>query len=62
VTWTNATLRGLPDTTPDVEGSMTSSLVTMRNRTTGALFNTTCFYVSAPHSSARRQNLTLQKS
>ena len=47
-TWDNATLRGLPDTAPDCEGSMASSLITRKDPTDGKLYNTTCFYVSSP--------------
>lgn len=61
LTFDTATLRGLPDTTPDVEGSFASALVTMNDTATGKLYNTTCFYVSAPHSAARN-NLTMLKS
>jgi len=50
-TWSKAMLRGLTDTTPDVEGSFTSAKVG----------DTTCFFVSAPHSSSRH-NLAVQSS
>ncbi len=52
-TWDNATLRGLPDTAPDCEGSMASSLITRKDPTDGKLYNTTCFYVSSPVRSLR---------
>ena len=62
-TFDNATLRGLPDSAPDVEGSMTSDLVTIPANETGdgKPFNSTCFYVSAPDST-RRKNLTMISS
>lgn len=63
VTWDTATLRGLPDATPDVEGSFASALVTTAaNKTDGSTpVNNTCFYVSAPDG-ANRKNLTMWKS
>jgi sialidase-1 len=60
-TFDSALLRGLPDKTPDVEGSFASSLVTKVDPVTGRSFNTTCFYVSAPMSKARN-NLTMWRS
>ena len=55
--WSNATLRGLADVAPDVEGSLTSGLSTLPGHSTP----TTCFYVSVPHG-ADRHNLTVQRS
>ena len=45
----------LPDTAPDVEGSIASALVTIPASQTGdgKPFNSTCFYVSAPWSKDR---------
>eukprot|EP01043_Picozoa_sp_COSAG02_P019155 COSAG02_NODE_914_length_15990_cov_9.617897_16_plen_486_part_00 len=61
-TWDEATLRGLPDTAPDVEGSFASALVTMPDPADASkMINSTCFYVQSPHSKLRT-NLTLQKS
>ena len=60
--WDEATLRGLPDTAPDVEGSFASALVTMPDPADASrMINSTCFYVQIPHSKLRT-NLTLQKS
>ena len=62
-TFDTATLRGLPDTTPDVEGSLSSSVDKLSNGTLS-----TCFYVSAPKSKAmwpiklNRNNLTMWRS
>eukprot|EP00038_Savillea_parva_P024237 m.43432 g.43432 ORF g.43432 m.43432 type:complete len:1080 (-) comp6406_c0_seq1:140-3379(-) len=60
-TFDNATLRGLPDTTPDVEGSIASTLVTTTDTATGEATNMTCFYVSSPWSTTRA-NLTVLES
>jgi len=61
ITWDNATLRGLPDSTPDVEGSFSSSLATQKDPSTGRPMNTTCFYVSGPSSTGRKK-LTMWRS
>lgn len=60
-TWDNATLRGLPDTTPDVEGGFLSAPADVKDSSTGKTSRSTCFYVSSP-TSAGRNNLTMTKS
>ena len=49
-TWDTATLRGLPDTTPDVEGSFLSAPVTINDTETGKPVTSTC---ERPHPSKR---------